>query len=198
LVETAAFSPDGTRIVTASQDTTARIWDVAGTSAVKFGVHALLTSAVQFGVGKRTPQEASDILMQDAPKDMFASLCEIPNKDGLKVDLDNVAKATALLRAPKHPNCYRSLQRSGPEPEETDESSTEIGSDETDGDGVSAGHTETPAPRADNAASRSKRPFPIIAVLMTIILLLCGLAAGATMWGPEVGFTLLRDLLSGR
>jgi hypothetical protein len=201
-VNTAAFSPDGTRIVTASEDNTARIWDAASTSAIKLGAHALLAGGISFGVGKRTRQEASDILMQDAPEDMFAVLCELPNKDRLKLDPGDLAKATALLRAGKHPNCYRPTDRSSPETEEADEGSAELDSDNDYEDEAnetgSVRDTIVPDEPVQAVATRSTRRFPVIAVLITLILLLVGLAAAATVWGPGVGFTALRDLVEGR
>jgi dipeptidyl aminopeptidase/acylaminoacyl peptidase len=166
-VSTAAFSPDGTRIVTASADETARIWDVAWTSAVKFGVHALLASAVQFGVGKRTPEEAEDLLMQDAPEDMFASLCAIPNKDGLTIDPTRVAEATDLLW---HRQGTERSPRPFPPPS----------------------GKATPSQN-----QRRRLPILATFFWMSLACAaLAGVAAAAVLWGPNVGLPWAKDLLS--
>jgi WD40 repeat protein len=166
-VYTAAFSPDGTRIVTASNDNTVRIWDVAWTEAIKFERHALLAGAINFGVGRRTPEEANDFLMRDAPDDMFASLCAIPNKDGLTIDPARVAEATDLLW--NRQRTERS-QRSFPSPS----------------------GTATPSQNQRQRLS-ILATFFWISVACAV---LAGVAAAAFFWGTNVGLPYMRDLLS--
>jgi hypothetical protein len=102
-VGSASFSPDGRRIVTGSNDTTARVWDVARTVAIVQDRAVVMTAALARGVGWRTDVEAGDLLMQDAPDDMFAdALSHLGGRTNA------VSEVTAMLRAPLHPNCYLS------------------------------------------------------------------------------------------
>ena len=72
IVLSAAFSPDGRRIVTASDDNTARIWDVSRSATMAAAAALVLTAALAHGVGWRTEAERTDLLMQDAPDDLYA------------------------------------------------------------------------------------------------------------------------------
>ena len=68
----ASFSPDGRRIVTASVDKTARIWDVSRAEVIVRERAIVLTAALARGIGWRTDAERTDLLMQDAPEDLHA------------------------------------------------------------------------------------------------------------------------------
>ena len=89
VVRTAAFSPDGGRVVTASTDRTARIWDVGS------------GEEIFCWAGRRTPNERLDLLLQDAPDDLFVALMK-----KLPARADAVSKTAAALAAPLHANCY--------------------------------------------------------------------------------------------
>jgi hypothetical protein len=113
-VMSAAFSPDGRRIVTASQDSTARVWDVSRSAAMERDAAVALTAALARGVGWRTNAERTDLLMQDAPEDLYVearrqllNLQEYsPEQIARREQL--LDRCIAELRAPLHPNCYLS------------------------------------------------------------------------------------------
>ena len=100
----AAFSPDGARIVTASHDMTARIWDVARTGLISQAGEALLAGTLAHGIGQRSADEANDLLMEEAPDDLFAAALEYLSPDQ-HAEVKRLARA---LAAPHHPNCYLS------------------------------------------------------------------------------------------
>ena len=104
-VNSADWSPDGARVVTSSYDRSARIWDVSRIGIIiHHGPAICLAAAVARGIGHRTEAETSDLLMQDAPEDLFAAVMAQlgPERDA------EVEEAAAALRAPLHPNCYLS------------------------------------------------------------------------------------------
>lgn len=102
-VNSAAFSPDGTRVVTASRDNTARIWDVSRTAILTKTPGVVLAAALARGVGQRTAAEAADLLMQDAPQDLFA---ETLRQIGRTPDDPEIQKVIDALAKPLHRNCY--------------------------------------------------------------------------------------------
>ena len=104
-VLSASFSPDGRRIVTASSDNTARVWDASRTEAIAQEHAIVLTAALARGIGYRTDAERTDLLMQDASEDLFA---EALKQLGVKSADPELADVVAALRAPLHPNCYLS------------------------------------------------------------------------------------------
>jgi hypothetical protein len=54
-------------------------------------------------LGRRTPTERLDLLLQDAPDDLFVALMK-----KLPGQAEAVSKTIAALAAPLHPNCYLS------------------------------------------------------------------------------------------
>ena len=114
LLWNASFSPDGRQIVTTSEDNNARLWDVSRTAAIARNSAISLTASLASGIGLRAGSEASDLLMQEAPDDLFAearrqlldpqvhSFAEIAERER------QLEETIAALRAPLHPNCYLS------------------------------------------------------------------------------------------
>ena len=58
------FSPDGTRILTASRDGNSCRWDVSRTKAIESRRAVILSASLAFGIGRRTEVDARDLLMQ--------------------------------------------------------------------------------------------------------------------------------------
>src|SRR5262249_11907004 len=102
-VNSAAFSPDGRRVVTVSYDQTARLWDVSRSEVVVRGRALVLTAALAQGIGWRTANEGQDILMQDAPEDMFSDALALLGDRAVAV-----AETVAAVHNIVNPNCYLS------------------------------------------------------------------------------------------
>jgi dipeptidyl aminopeptidase/acylaminoacyl peptidase len=99
----AAFSPDGQRVVTGSDDNVARIWDVSRSMTGRPAT--LLIASLASGVGWRNEAERADLLMKDAPDDLYAEACR---QFGRAANDPEIAEIAARLRAPRHSNCYLS------------------------------------------------------------------------------------------
>ena len=105
--------------------------------------------------------------MQDAPDDMFVRLCEIPKKDGLKIDPNRFAGATDVLWNRQNRDRY---QRPSP---------------------PSSAKKTTPQ------TQRRRFPVLAALLGLTVACsLIAALAAAAFFWGPDVGLPWLNDLLS--
>jgi WD40 repeat protein len=102
-VRDAVFSADGMRVITASNDDTVRVWDVASTSAIRFGIGAVIQAALRRGIGRRTRYEASDILMQDAPDDLYTAFSDLNPGRALAAQA-----AAEVLDVAYHPHRYLS------------------------------------------------------------------------------------------
>jgi len=100
-VMSAAFGPDGRKVATASDDGSARIHDVARTATVAGERAVVLTAALARGIGRCSPGERHDLLMRDAPEDLFA---EAMHKLGPRSG--SADAVVADLHAPLHPGCY--------------------------------------------------------------------------------------------
>ena len=114
IVRSAAFSPDGQRIVTASEDNIARIWDVLRSGTIVRSLPVALTGALACNINWRTKAEITDLLMQDAPEDLYAEARRQlldPQKhppEGIARREQLLEQTIADLRAPLHENCYLS------------------------------------------------------------------------------------------
>jgi WD40 repeat protein len=98
-----AFSGDGMRAITGSQDGTIRIWDVSRWAAFDGDRAVYLAAALDCGVGVLSLSERAELLMQDAPQDLFAAMMERMTP----AQRARVPDVSRRLRAPLHPNCYR-------------------------------------------------------------------------------------------
>ena len=102
----AAFSPDGTRVVSLG----ARLWDVSRTEALCGDVAEILAASLGNGRGVRTKAERADLLMQAAPDDLYEALMARLTP----AQRENVARRLEMLSRPRHANCYRApSQRPG-------------------------------------------------------------------------------------
>ena len=98
-INTAVFSPDGAYIVTASEDKTARIWDVSRTRVIySYPRVATAAAAMADGKGLRSNAEAADLLMQDAPEDLFVAVLQ-----QLGLDVDDYERALTKGIYPNDP-----------------------------------------------------------------------------------------------
>jgi WD40 repeat protein len=108
-VQSAAFSPDGSRIVTASRDKTARIWGVSRTEVLVGERAVVLTAALAHGIGRRTDTEKADLLMQNAPEDLYeAARAQLLNPtkwspQELQAREQALDETTSALHAPLSP-----------------------------------------------------------------------------------------------
>lgn len=103
-VLSASFSPDGRRILTSALDSTTRMWDIRRTEDIAPTTGSVIAAALSRGLGLRTDGEARDVLMQDAPDNMFSeALVRLGSEQKSKV-----LELATSLRAPRHPNCYLS------------------------------------------------------------------------------------------
>lgn len=91
--------------MTAPNDGAVRIWDASRIAAMAGPPGVVLTAALARGVGWRTDRERADLLMQDAPEDLYAEACK---QLGRAADDPEIAEIAAGLRAPLQPNCYLS------------------------------------------------------------------------------------------
>ena len=71
-VQYSQFSLDGKRALTISNDATARVWDISRTAAFVSNRAVMMAACLARGIGLRTPKERADLLLRDAPADMFA------------------------------------------------------------------------------------------------------------------------------
>lgn len=105
VVTSASFSRDGRWIATSSVDAKTRIWELSQLTGIRFSKDVALSAALADGVGMKSKEERTDLLMQDAPQDLFA---EALRQFGLRDDdpeLQN-AKAAFSLRALDSTNGY--------------------------------------------------------------------------------------------
>jgi len=79
------------------------MWDIARSEDIVGDPPVVLIGALGGGIGHRTEAERHDLLMHDAPDDLFS--------EGIKLLGDRaeaVANAMAKIKTPLHPNCYLS------------------------------------------------------------------------------------------
>ena len=112
LLWSASFNPDGTRILTTSEDNTARLWDVSRTAAIARDRAISLTASLASGIGGRTGSEAGDLLMQEAPDDLYVEarrqLLDPEKRSPAEIAARErqLEETIVALNAPLHPNCY--------------------------------------------------------------------------------------------
>ena len=192
-----SFSPDGRRILTGSFDKTARVWDVRRTEAIARDPAIVITAALARGIGWRTEDEAADLLMQDAPENLYAA-ARAQLLDPAKYSAEEITRreraleeTIAALHAPLHPNCYLSPTQfaekfglpipgkaaAGPELDTGDRDAA-AGGESLQHDGVSeAGQAEDAAPVQTNpppvspasAHASSRRRWPILLGVAAIL-----------------------------
>jgi hypothetical protein len=103
-VSKASFSSDGRRVLTIGSDNTVRFWDVSKSLVMaRRPIDVVLAASLSAGVGRRTDREATHLLVQNAPEDLFeACLAHLGRTPGDR----ELLEIAAALHAPLHPNCY--------------------------------------------------------------------------------------------
>lgn len=81
-VTVTAIGPDGTRVVTGSQDSTAKILDVSRSETIGEARAVLLAAALARRIGQRTAPEAHDLLMKTLPDDDLLAAGKRPRRHG--------------------------------------------------------------------------------------------------------------------
>jgi WD40 repeat protein len=89
------------------RDEAVHVWDVSRWAAYEGDRAVLLTAALGCGVGKRTVAERNELLLQDAPDDLYKAMMQRLSAE----QRARVPEVLRRLRAPLHPNCY--LQHAG-------------------------------------------------------------------------------------
>jgi WD40 repeat protein len=104
----AAFSPNGQRAVSTAKtwktvdgDDTAVVTDTSRAPVFGQEKSIVMAAALALGVGRRTKDEAKDLLLQNSPDDLFTAV-----RDRLGDRAGLVDSAAAILRGALHPNCY--------------------------------------------------------------------------------------------
>jgi hypothetical protein len=104
------FAPDDPHPVSAA----APVLDAARSAPVAQGPEFLLTAALARGIGWRTEDEATGLLMQDAPENLYAK-ARAQLLDPAKYAADEIARreraleeTITALHAPSHSGCYLS------------------------------------------------------------------------------------------
>jgi len=103
-VTSGSFSHDGKCVLTTSSDGSAQMWDVSRTCILSRDKDLVVTAALSGGLGKLTNQESIDLLLQDAPADLFEEALRMLNSERI----DAATQLAADLRKPLHSNCYLS------------------------------------------------------------------------------------------
>lgn len=133
-VTSAIFFPDQSRIMTASLDGSVRIWDSTRLAAFSGNRTVLLAAGLARGIGRLLDEEKRDLLLSDAPSDLFDAVVKmIPQ---LRAEVD---KAVDVLNAAVHENCYVGIS----EFEAMFETSPLLAEVQSTGDRLSAGIGET-------------------------------------------------------
>jgi WD40 repeat protein len=109
--EKLCFSSDDSRLAVYSGgrpgkagDGAVHVWDVSRWTAYDGDRAVLLAAVLGSGLGQRTEAERSDLLLQDAPDDLYnAMMRQLTAQQRARV-----AEVSRRLRAPLHPNCYLS------------------------------------------------------------------------------------------
>ena len=83
--------------MTGSYDNTAKIFYVPRSAAVMRGNAIVLTAALARGIGWRSDAEATDLLMQDAPENLFAEGLRQLGRTADDIELQEIV---AALHAP--------------------------------------------------------------------------------------------------
>jgi WD40 repeat protein len=107
------FGPNGARVATVSDDGTAHLWDISRLQAFAGDKPLYLAAALANGCGRKLPVDRNDLLMQDAPDDLYSALLHrILRKAGH--DMPETAPKDEIEAAfQKHlPDKWASLQRS--------------------------------------------------------------------------------------
>ena len=95
------FTPDGRFIVSTSFDQTIRLWDVTLSTVFKGDRGSLLAGGLANGVGYLSKKETSDILLEDAPPNLFSALMSLmPDRS------KDIKRVIDEIKMPIHPNCY--------------------------------------------------------------------------------------------
>ncbi|MEQ1611807.1 MAG: TIR domain-containing protein [Hyphomicrobiaceae bacterium] len=107
-----AFTSDGCTLATASEDGSARLWDISRTALACRDPAIALTSVLALGVGMLSTTEGNDLMLREAPHDLFAAASQLL-LDRRSYSAEEIARRERVLadtivtlRAPLRRGCY--------------------------------------------------------------------------------------------
>jgi WD40 repeat protein len=100
-VKGSTFSKDETRILTWSVYGV-RLWDTSRNLVARTNVSSLICAAIGGGLGVLSDEDKRDLLLSEAPHDLFAAFAEKLTADQKEI----LPRVSAGLRAQLHPTCY--------------------------------------------------------------------------------------------
>lgn len=109
-VMSVAFNPNGDRLATGARDGCAIIWDISRSTCLQNGTAALVSAALENGIGVQTPGERDVLLLEGVPSDLLAAFntkwLGIEGTQEFKERSAQRERTARILNAQPHANLY--------------------------------------------------------------------------------------------